>query len=101
MFEQEIINILKKETKLKEIKLEIPPDQNLGDYAFPCFELAKQLKKSPVDIAQDLIKKIKLNKNIQKLEAKGPYLNFFINKSKLAETTIKEVLKQKDNYGKI
>jgi len=99
MFEQEIINILKKETKLKEIKLEIPPNQELGDYAFPCFELAKIHKRNPVEIAQDLIKKIKLNKNIQKIEAKGPYLNFFIKKQKLTEQTLKEILKQKDKYG--
>ncbi|MBU2406824.1 MAG: arginine--tRNA ligase, partial [Nanoarchaeota archaeon] len=54
MFEQEIIKLLKKETKLKEIKLEVPPDQSLGDFAFPCFQLSKKYKKNPVEIAKEL-----------------------------------------------
>jgi len=99
MFEQEIIKLLKKETKLKDIKLEIPPDLTMGDYAFPCFQLSKKYKKSPKDIASDLQDKINLTKNIIKIQSEGPYLNFFINKSKLAENTIKQILKQKDKYG--
>ena len=58
-FKEHIVKILKKETKLKEINLEIPPDSNLGDFAFPCFILSKSLKKNPHDIAEDLSKKIK------------------------------------------
>jgi len=100
MFEQEIIKLLKKETKLKEIKLEIPPDLNLGDYAFPCFQLSKQYKKNPVEIAKELTNKLKPTKNIKDIKATGPYLNFFINKSKLTEDTIKQILKEKDKYGK-
>ncbi len=97
-FEKEIIKILKKETKLKEINLEIPK-QEFGDYAFPCFVLAKTLKKNPNEIAQDLAKKIKLSNLINKVEVKGPYLNFFCDKGKLADDVIKDVLKQKDKYG--
>jgi arginyl-tRNA synthetase len=59
MFEQHITKVLKKETKLKEIPLEIPQNTEFGDYAFPCFILSKQYKKNPVQIAQDLAKKNK------------------------------------------
>ena len=98
-FKQIIINLLKKKLKLKEIILEIPPNQEFGDYAFPCFSLAKIFKKSPIEIALQL-EKIKLPKEIEKVQAVGPYLNFFINKSLLVDKTIKKILKEKNNYGK-
>ena len=78
--------------------IEIPPSQELGDYSFPCFFLSKQLKKSPNEIALELSKKIK-NENFEKIEGKGPYLNFFINKIKLAEFLISKIKKEKDSYG--
>ena len=54
----QIINLLKKHTKLKEINLELPPSPELGDYAFPCFQLAKREKKNPAEIAANLAKQI-------------------------------------------
>lgn len=96
IFEKEVKEILKKATKLKEISLEIPKAE-FGDYAFPCFELAKKLKKNPNEIAEDLAKNVKLSKLIRKVEVKGPYLNFFVDKGKLAENVLKEALK--DDYG--
>jgi len=97
---QEIINILKKVTKLKEINLEIPPDSSLGDYAFPCFKLSAKLKKNPVEIAKDLAVKIKPNKTIKEVRIAGPYLNFFVNKQDIAVNVINNILKEKDNFGK-
>src|SRR3989344_258601 len=94
-----IISLLKKHTKLKEIALEIPPSSDLGDYAFPCFELAKILKKNPAQIASDLASKIKTNSLIKDIRATGPYLNFFINQDILVKQTIKQILKQKEKYG--
>jgi len=99
-FDKEILKILEKETKVKDLKLEIPKDPTLGDYAFPCFLLAKALKKNPVEIAQDLAKKIKLNGIINKVEVKGPYLNFFIKKKELVSDVIKEIV-SKDDYGSL
>jgi len=93
-----IINLLKKQTKLKEIKLETPPSPDLGDYAFPCFQLSKKYKKSPVEIASNLAKKIK-SSSIKQVKATGPYLNFFINQDILVKQTIKQILKQKNKYG--
>src|SRR3989344_5986343 len=79
--------------------IEIPPSQNLGDYAFPCFSLAKIFKKSPNDIAQDLAKKLSADRNFEKVEANGPYINYFINRNLIAENILKKILKEKNNYG--
>ena len=79
-FKQEIISRLKELTKLEEIPLEVPPDPLLGDYAFPCFVLSKTLKKNPVEIAKELVDHFKPGKFVEKGQANGPYLNFFINK---------------------
>src|SRR3989339_783810 len=98
-FKELILNFLKKETNLENIELEIPPNPEMGDYAFPCFVLAREWKKSPNEIAIELGKKFKPSGLITSAKAVGPYLNFFVNKSKIAEEIIKEVLKQKEKYG--
>ena len=66
--------------------IEIPPNDEMGDYAFPCFKLAKVMRKAPNMIAEDLKNKIELDENIQKLEIVGGYLNFYINKLELTKT---------------
>ena len=97
-FEKEIKKILKKELK-QDILLEVPPDTSLGDFAFPCFQLSPKLKKAPQEIAKELERKIKPNDYIEKVQAQGPYLNFFINKKEFVKQTITTILKQKDKYG--
>lgn len=102
---EKIINIIKKRINLssKEIKnlIEIPPQQEMGDYAFPCFMLSKEFKKSPDDIAKELTEKLRkyLTKDIASIENKGPYVNFFLNKNLLAEKVLKET--KKENWGKL
>ena len=65
----------------KEIEgfIEVPPNEEMGDYAFPCFKLAKVLKKAPPAIATELKEKITTDENIEKIEIVGGYLNFYIN----------------------
>ena len=65
--QDKIISLLKKHTKLKEIQLETPPSPDLGDYAFPCFQLSKKLKKSPNLIAEDLASNLPKPKEIEKI----------------------------------
>jgi len=100
MFKQEIISLLSKKVRLKkqeiENLIETPKNSDLGDFAFPCFILAKKEKKSPKEIAKKLASNIKPTKNIQEIKAAGPYLNFFINKQELA----KQIIKINSNYGK-
>ncbi len=97
---QVIINEIHKATNLQKskIEIEIPPSPELGDYAFPCFVLAKELKQSPQKIAEDLKKKIK-SKDFEKIESNGPYLNFFVKKKILIKKILKDISKK--DFGKI
>ena len=79
--------------------IEIPKDGANGDYAFPCFKLAKELKKAPPQIANDIKNQIEIDENIiEKMEVVGGYLNFYINKELLAKETIEEISKN-EKYG--
>ena len=92
-----VINIDEKEL---EKSIEKPKGTNNGDYAFPCFRLAKELHKAPQIIANEIKENIQVDeKEIVKIEVIGGYLNFFINK----ETLVKEVLNEmalNNEYGK-
>ncbi|MBI3032159.1 arginine--tRNA ligase [Candidatus Woesearchaeota archaeon] len=99
-YRKEIEDLLEKELNKKEIVLEIPKESNLGDYAFPCFILSKELKKSPMIIAQELVQKLTPSEHMQKITANGPYVNFFMNKKSLAKTVVKEIFTKKEDYGK-
>lgn len=98
-FKNAVMQFLKKETQLGSISLEVPPRAEMGDYAFPCFGLAKELGKSPNETAQELSRKFKPNDFVREAKAAGPYLNFFVNRSGIAKKMIKIILKQKDRYG--
>jgi len=98
MFEQEIIDILKNHVKA-DVTLEIPANKEFGDFAFPCFNLAKELKQNPAEIAKQLVKKLEKKGFVEKIIATGPYVNFFLNKTKLAEMILTEIHEKKDNYG--
>ena len=74
-------------------------DPTKGDYAFPCFSLAKELHKSPVDIANELANSIK-DESIEKIESINGYLNFFINKEYLIKIVFEEYDRTKSDYGK-
>ena len=80
--------------------IEIPADQSHGDYAFPCFRLAKELKKSPVIIAGEIKEKIEKDAQIiDNIEIVGGYLNFYINKQALVKTVLEEIENEQQNYG--
>lgn len=80
--------------------IEIPNDSNLGDYAFPCFRLAKELKMLPQKIAEQILENMKYDKElIDNIEIVGGYLNFFINKETFVRESIKEFDKKRENYG--
>jgi arginyl-tRNA synthetase len=78
--------------------IEIPPRLEMGDYAFPCFQLSKVLRKAPNMISEQL--KNEINKEgFEKVESLGPYLNFFVDKSVFIKETLEAVLSQGDKYG--
>ena len=74
-------------------------DSSKGDYAFPCFALAKELHKAPNQIADELASTIK-DESIEKIESVNGYLNFFINKEYLTKIVFEEYDKVKSDYGK-
>jgi len=103
-FKSEIAKAISKITNIDDKELasyiEIPPNSDLGDYAFPCFKLAKVLRKAPPVIAQEIKEKIDLDENIiERIEIVGGYLNIYINKETLVSNVLKEVAKEKEKYG--
>lgn len=97
MFEQDILSVLQKH--VKNPVLEVPPDQTLGDFAFPCFSLAKEWKKSPVEIAKELAAKLSKPKSVERIVAVGPYVNFFVNKAQRGDSILTQILKEKKKFG--
>ncbi len=89
------------EISIEEVQdlVEVPPNYDMGDYAMPCFKLAKIFRKSPNLISEDIVNMIKENDFFSKIENVGPYVNFFINKEKLAETVLKDIYTKEDRFG--
>ncbi|MFB6246326.1 MAG: arginine--tRNA ligase [Candidatus Pacearchaeota archaeon] len=82
--------------------IEIPPQVSMGDFAFPCFSLAKELKKSPQQIALDVRSYItKTPKGFSEVMTSGPYINFYLDKKKLAVNLINEVSEKGGAFGKV
>ena len=103
-FKENIAQKISEVTKIdkEELKtyIEIPPNSDLGDYAFPCFKLAKSLRKAPPVIASEIKEAIKFDDgSIEKIEIVGGYLNIYINKASLAETVLEEVAEKQEKYG--
>ncbi|MGK0466979.1 arginine--tRNA ligase [Clostridium sp.] len=78
--------------------IETPPRPEMGEFAFPCFQLAKTMKKAPNMIAKDLKEEIE-KEGFEKIECFGPYLNFFLDKGVFIKTTIEKILEEGDKYG--
>ena len=97
---KEISDVVNIDEKELESYIEIPKDANNGDYAFPCFRLAKELKKAPPMIANDIKEKIQIDeKMVEKVEVVGGYLNFYIQQEQMVEEVLKEIDAQEE-YGK-
>jgi len=95
-----IIGLISKELALDvsevEKLVEIPPKEDMGDFAFPCFGLAKRLKKNPIVIAEDLAERLRkdISKDISNIDFKGAYVNFFVDKKILANSVLAKVNKR-------
>ncbi|WP_019803608.1 arginine--tRNA ligase [Streptococcus mutans] len=91
-----IVPALEQETILN--LLEKPKKSSMGDLAFPTFSLAKTMRKAPQIIASELVGQIN-NSYFEKVEAVGPYINFFLNKSEISAQVLKEVIKKREDYA--
>lgn len=104
-YKTEIAKLLLQNTNLslEEINnlIEIPPQENLGDYSFPCFRLAKVFKKNPASIAQEI--QTELSENLpewlNKIDVAGPYLNFYLDHGAFATNLLQEIFANKENFG--
>ena len=79
--------------------IEIPPNTDLGDFAFPCFKLAKVMRKAPPVIAAELKEKIEVDEYISKVEIAGGYLNFYINRLAITANVLKEIEEAGERFG--
>lgn len=103
-FKNKVIQLIKAQVDSlseDEIKglIEIPPNSDMGDYAFPAFRLAKAMRKAPNMIAEELAGKFSEDEDFEKVESAGPYVNFFVNKIKLVQSTLEDIISEKDRYG--
>ena len=80
--------------------IEIPTDEKMGDFAFPCFRLAKELRKAPPMIAKDIAAKLADNKIIAKVEPVNAYVNIFLSREEFIYDVIKEVVSTQENFGR-
>lgn len=103
-FRKGIAGLLESHTEglsLDEIyeSLEIPKHSDMGDFAFPCFKLAKTMRKAPPVIAAELAAGLEEVSFIEKTEAVAGYVNFTLNKGFMAKEILTEIKLKKDQYG--
>ncbi|MBI4148170.1 arginine--tRNA ligase [Candidatus Woesearchaeota archaeon] len=98
MLNDEVRKLVKKFVG-NDVTLEVPPDSKLGDFAFACFQFAKELKKSPVLVAKDLAAKIKPEGVIKAVQASGPYVNIFLDTGRIGGLVIRRVEEEREHFG--
>jgi arginyl-tRNA synthetase len=79
--------------------IEIPADAAMGDYAFPCFKLAKVLRKAPPAIAQEISEKLVRPDFISDVRVVGAYINFFMNRVSFAAQTLADLKAAGERFG--
>ncbi len=102
-FKNEIALLLSNITNIEKDEIlntiEIP-NSDMGDFAFPCFRLAKSMKKAPNIIANELAEKIEKKDFISNIKVVNAYINFYINKEFYVSQVLKEIFAQESNFGK-
>ena len=104
-FKKEIAKIIAKnlegltEDEIKSM-IEIPQDQSMGDYAFPCFRLAKTMRKAPNLIAAELAEKLQGEQLFSEISPVNAYVNMFVSREEMMKSTVSEVLEEKENFGR-
>lgn len=101
-FKNIIADELNKVTNIENIGkyIEVPSNKEMGDYSLPCFKLAKEMKKAPQMIANEIKEKLDISEDIvSKIEVVNGYLNFYLNPQTLIKTVFDEVANNKEKYG--
>ena len=79
--------------------LETPKNPDMGDVAFPCFRLAKTMRKAPPRIAAELAESIALPEGVQSAAAAGGYLNFMLDRGAQAGAVLRRIFEEGERYG--
>ena len=104
-FKEEIAKLISKEVEGLEFDeilnmVEVPQDTKMGDYAFPCFKLAKVLRKAPPLIAKGIAESLSENEMFEKVEQVNAYVNMFISKAEFVKDTLSDVMEKDADFGK-
>ena len=92
-------NISLKDEQIKNL-IEVPPNPEFGDYAFPCFSFCSLLKESPHQIALTIRQSIEAPEtDFEDVQTQGGYINFFVNRKSLARQVVWDAITQKKDYG--
>jgi arginyl-tRNA synthetase len=102
-FKKNIVSLLKEAVRLEEDEIEklieIPPEINMGDYAFPCYTLSKTQKKAPQIVASELSVTLHAVSPIVEIKSAGPYVNFYIDRVLFSAVTLKRIFEENEQYG--
>lgn len=101
-FKQQIAQLLQQVTNLDKeeiLNLIEIPSSDMGDFAFPCFKLAKTMKKAPNIIATELAQKIEKADFISNIQVVNAYINFYVDKSIYVKNVLSQMLQQKEHFG--
>lgn len=103
-YKEEIAKLIKEQVQDLELEeiismIEVPQNSEMGDFAFPCFKLAKTLRKAPPLIAKGIAAGLAEAEMFEKVEQVNAYVNMFVSKAEFVKDTVCEVLAAKDEYG--
>jgi arginyl-tRNA synthetase len=103
-FKKEIANIIYSEELGLEVEeivnmVEVPTDKSMGDYAFPCFRLAKVMRKAPPLIAKSIVERISEDQLFSEVKQVNAYVNMFLDKKVFIKDTVTEVLRENNQFG--
>ena len=102
-FKAEVVHRLLELVELPEEQIvdlvAAPPKEEMGDFAFPCFTLAKTLRQKPVEIASDLAARLQPGSGIERIVSIGPYVNFWLERTAFIARTLQQVVDQGERFG--
>ena len=102
-FKAEVVDRLLELVELPEGQIidlvAVPPKEEMGDFAFPCFSLAKTLRKKPAEIAADLAARLQPGNGIERVVSMGPYVNFWLDRTAFIARTLRQIVDQGECFG--
>jgi arginyl-tRNA synthetase len=99
-FARQVAGLTGTEVSEAESLVTVPPNPEMGHYAFPCFAAARTLRRKPNEIADDLAARFEPDEYIASAKAAGPYLNVFVRNDRFLEWSLKQVVAEKAKFGR-